>query len=475
MLASDDAYNQALTDPTFQHHRFIKFGTLMANWYEELVLREQTGQGRYIPQRHVRRSGLLKDFTKKPSEVKETDDTFQRVYGHRVYDKLERSSGETGKFFREGNLDAHAEDNFSSAGPRELQHADKAVEFAEQYMKEVEQVEKDKCIFPFPTTTTQDMVPRMEATRRVAEPLRTRSDVKTTVKYATDVPITFYSEQLKSAKSYIRSSLNASAATGHHAFGKNSSFSCHTSFMRCKTDIVLLLVIWIVSQNRNGICHAEQSGTSKAHLLVSISHTTSTVPFAHRWISLAKVKTSHKVHEDNLMFEKAEKNLPNIGQPTDDEAVVAGKVPVAASLVELKKGLVDGLKAGKEGPFCLAKLRCVLKSIADSDNFVPCAAVVELIGGIGGEVVKLSHLLGGMRINADVNFFSLLESIRPAVRKGGEREVWIDATVGEDWTKIAAVAGDEYAISNAEEARTFALDVASCCADLPELKSALGM
>ncbi len=55
------------------------------------------------------------------------------------------------------------------------------------------------------------------------------------------------------------------------------------------------------------------------------------------------------MHEDNLMFEKAEKNLPNIGQPTDDEAVVAGKVPVAASLVELKKGLIDGLKAGKEG------------------------------------------------------------------------------------------------------------------------------
>eukprot|EP00392_Amoebophrya_sp_AT5.2_P006396 g6408.t1 len=57
MLASDDAYNQGLTDPT-------KYGCLMNNWYEELIMRETTGVSRYIPQRHVRRSGLLKDFTK---------------------------------------------------------------------------------------------------------------------------------------------------------------------------------------------------------------------------------------------------------------------------------------------------------------------------------------------------------------------------------------------------------------------------
>ena len=39
------------------------------------------------------------DDSQLPSEFRKGDDTFQRVYGHRVYDKQERSSAETGKFW----------------------------------------------------------------------------------------------------------------------------------------------------------------------------------------------------------------------------------------------------------------------------------------------------------------------------------------------------------------------------------------
>lgn len=58
MNATDDAYNKYLGADSG------KAGTLLGNWLEERVLRETTGEGRTVPQRHVKRSGLLKDFTK---------------------------------------------------------------------------------------------------------------------------------------------------------------------------------------------------------------------------------------------------------------------------------------------------------------------------------------------------------------------------------------------------------------------------
>mmetsp|Transcript_20249 Transcript_20249/g.51134 ORF Transcript_20249/g.51134 Transcript_20249/m.51134 type:complete len:373 (+) Transcript_20249:679-1797(+) len=350
------------------------------------------------------------DDSQLPSEFRKGDDTFQRVYGHRVYDKQERSSAETGKFWREGNVDQHALDNFSSAGPRETYHAHKAVEFAEQYVNEVEAVESSRCVFAFPTTTTQDDVPRVEATKPTAPgDFRTRTDVKTQIKYTNDVPITFYSEQLKSDKAYVRSSLKASAATGHHCFGKNASFStpCSLSF--------------------------------------------ATGP--------------HKVHEDNKLLQLAENNRSRLGDPLPSEL----KTLPCSSLVELKTDLVEKLKE-KEGPFCLAKLRARLAAAADGDHFVSCEKVVEVLSSINADV-KLSHLLNALRINADVNYFSLLQSLRPSIRKAGEREAFIEATVSKSWRALfAGVEG----IATAEDARTYAYDVASCCKDLADFKNAIG-
>ena len=53
---TDDIYNNNL--PKKSH----AYGTLVGNWSEEHVLRTTVGEARTVPQRHVKRSGLLKDF-----------------------------------------------------------------------------------------------------------------------------------------------------------------------------------------------------------------------------------------------------------------------------------------------------------------------------------------------------------------------------------------------------------------------------
>merc|ERR1719262_2198476 len=83
---TDDAYNKKILKPEVG-------GTLVGNWLEERSIREATGEGRTVPNRHIPRSGLLQDFTKVPSSgPRKVDNTFERIYGHRAYDVDERSS-----------------------------------------------------------------------------------------------------------------------------------------------------------------------------------------------------------------------------------------------------------------------------------------------------------------------------------------------------------------------------------------------
>lgn len=60
-----------------------KHGTLIGNWCEEASIRGCTGEGRSIPRRHIKRSGLLKDFTRQidQNSMKKDDNTFERCYG----------------------------------------------------------------------------------------------------------------------------------------------------------------------------------------------------------------------------------------------------------------------------------------------------------------------------------------------------------------------------------------------------------
>jgi len=73
---SDDAYNKFLGNDA------SKGGTLVGNWFEERTIREATGEGRSIPQRHIPRSGLLHDWTKVPEcGPRKQDNTFERTCG----------------------------------------------------------------------------------------------------------------------------------------------------------------------------------------------------------------------------------------------------------------------------------------------------------------------------------------------------------------------------------------------------------
>mmetsp|Transcript_70604 Transcript_70604/g.113814 ORF Transcript_70604/g.113814 Transcript_70604/m.113814 type:complete len:451 (-) Transcript_70604:96-1448(-) len=87
---SDDAYNKELRPGEGP-------GTLIGNWCEERVLRESSGEGRTVPQRHLQRSGLLKDWTKVPTIAMKKDDTFDRVYGPKAPYVTETASKTIGK------------------------------------------------------------------------------------------------------------------------------------------------------------------------------------------------------------------------------------------------------------------------------------------------------------------------------------------------------------------------------------------
>jgi len=87
---SDDAYNKFLQEGA---------GTLIGNWLEERSIREATGEGRTVPQRHIPRAGLFTEsqvagenstariFGAPPPVAAPTggprkqDNTFERIYG----------------------------------------------------------------------------------------------------------------------------------------------------------------------------------------------------------------------------------------------------------------------------------------------------------------------------------------------------------------------------------------------------------
>eukprot|EP00435_Cladocopium_sp_Y103_P006633 s987_g2.t1 len=96
-LFSDDAYNTQLEPGTGA-------GTLIGNWQDdatnslqERALRDSSGEGRTVPQRHLPRSGLLKDWTKVPPQPRKGDDTFDRVYGPKSSLEWEPASNAIGK------------------------------------------------------------------------------------------------------------------------------------------------------------------------------------------------------------------------------------------------------------------------------------------------------------------------------------------------------------------------------------------
>ncbi|CAK0873133.1 unnamed protein product [Prorocentrum cordatum] len=138
---TDAAYNK--------YHAGQGAGVLIGNWHEEQVIREATGEGRTVPQRHLPRSGLLTDFTKVPNDgFRKMDNTFERVYGP-------KSVGTPGSTYKEScNYDNDAFKTEGS-GPkdrtlqsRHLQEAERLVQEEEAKLAELANARS------FETTTT---------------------------------------------------------------------------------------------------------------------------------------------------------------------------------------------------------------------------------------------------------------------------------------------------------------------------------
>ncbi|CAD7943803.1 unnamed protein product [Amoebophrya sp. A25] len=347
------------------------------------------------------------------------DNTFDRCYGHRTFDIEFPASVESGRFFREGNRDLKAGQNFRSKGPRQMIHEAAAADHADKYVAAVEQIEEARCVFPFPVTTNQELNQRTEATKPPAGPLRTRTDVRTQTSYSKDVPITFYTEQLKSDSSFVRSSVNVSAATGHHLFGKNAKFSAPTN--------------------------------------------------------LSYTEHPHKTEADNEMFQQSEARRLET-QKAGESVPSEGELDAVTNLAHLKIALVTGLRE-KEGPLCLAKLRQAMKDACDKDGFLPKALACKILATSGVDEKAIGFLVERMQVNSDVAMHPLLQAVRPPIRQGGERALWLSevlAAGSERWTEACGSAAcEKFGLTDKDAGETFLNDVAAVCFDVAEIQAAV--
>mmetsp|Transcript_87427 Transcript_87427/g.182960 ORF Transcript_87427/g.182960 Transcript_87427/m.182960 type:complete len:451 (-) Transcript_87427:91-1443(-) len=233
-MFSDDAYNKNI----YRDAGPTGHGTLIGNWAEERVLREATGEGRSIPQRHIPRSGLLQDFTKTISTVKKGDDTFNRVYGPKSEDEWNPASRTIGA------PDKHA-GKITHTGPKETVLISGRLDAAEnEVLEEEEEVAKEALRRRWDTTTgtyhckpDETLVEKATYCRQAMipeilhgpMPERTRCidnaglEVSTHTHYTNAEHVTHARTAMGDPR--LKSDMKASAASGVNAFGKNSEFT----------------------------------------------------------------------------------------------------------------------------------------------------------------------------------------------------------------------------------------------------------
>jgi len=237
-MFSDDAFNKDI-----DHEGF---GTLIGNWHEEHGLRAATGQGRTLPQRHLPRAGLMKDFTKNqgsythPSVPKVMDNTFERAMGS----KVDHQAHATSKMIGQGCHEAVTAPA-PKMGPHGTMLHDARMQQARQ---EVE--DEDKIVDAlnharyFETTTAAYhckpdetlaekavMVRKSAAVEIMCGPTPDRSitlnndglNVPSHVHYSNVEGITH--ARMALADPRMKSDIRASAAGGMAVFGKHSAFS----------------------------------------------------------------------------------------------------------------------------------------------------------------------------------------------------------------------------------------------------------
>jgi len=243
---SDDAYNKFLTDPG-------RGGTLVGNWFEERSIREATGEGRSIPQRHIPRAGLLVDWTKVPDcGPRKQDNTFERTYGPKF---VGLKDVPLSKVIGAGEEDitgevpmaplVQAEGRIARVGARELACRVARRDAAEREVKAEESERERKanersfdttagCEFPKPD---ESLAQKAEHLRRSCKleilhgPAPDRSialrnagmDIQTNVHYSNTEGVTH--ARMSLMEPFMRNDMKVSACQGFRTFGKNSEFS----------------------------------------------------------------------------------------------------------------------------------------------------------------------------------------------------------------------------------------------------------
>lgn len=242
---SDDAYNKYLTDPG-------RGGTLIGNWFEERSIREATGEGRTVPQRHIPRSGLLTDWTKVPDAgPRKQDNTFERTYGP----KFNLKAVPLSKVIGAGEEDVtgenpiapivQAEGRIARVGARELACRVARREAAEKELQAEERERERKanersfdttagCEFPKPDENIAEKAAHLRRSCKLEilhgpQPERSIAlrnagmDIQTNVHYSNTEGVTH--ARMSLMEPFMRNDMKVSACQGYRTFGKNSEFS----------------------------------------------------------------------------------------------------------------------------------------------------------------------------------------------------------------------------------------------------------
>mmetsp|Transcript_51607 Transcript_51607/g.81970 ORF Transcript_51607/g.81970 Transcript_51607/m.81970 type:complete len:466 (-) Transcript_51607:209-1606(-) len=242
---SDDAYNKYLTEPG-------RSGTLVGNWFEERSIREATGEGRSVPQRHIPRSGLLTDWTAVPAcGPRKQDNTFERMFGA----KFNLKDVPLSKIIGAGEEDItgetplapmlQAEGRIARVGARELACKASRREVAEKLVQEEEaELQRklnERCFdttyggyFQKPDESLtekaaflrksckEDILHGRQPDRSIA--LRNAGmDIQTNVHYSNTEGVTH--SRMSLVDKSLRNDMKVSACQGFATFGRNSEFS----------------------------------------------------------------------------------------------------------------------------------------------------------------------------------------------------------------------------------------------------------
>lgn len=226
---TDDAFNKYVTKTSAK--------TLIGNWQEEGSIRDATGEGRTLPQRHIKRSGLLQDFTKLPSTTRKCDDTFQRVLGARkppTKDPLPGTQAiEIPKYGARWKLDRAKCLEFSQ---EEMEQIDEARKLADQEREfETSNVARDICC-PAPYNPAErqknsyaNEIMFGKAGSKEDAYKNSGLDAITNLDYTNQVPVTFYTQTYASTDPNVKSGVRVSCPTGANTYARDCKFTCPTS------------------------------------------------------------------------------------------------------------------------------------------------------------------------------------------------------------------------------------------------------